>query len=124
MTRTLLSKLQELDKAKQEWALIYGKSAPYPENLILADEIAEELYSVLNGSNYAKLLVIPENLKALREVLCVSEHKIGESEQFAHLQRHISSLIAQIDVFRPLNSAGKHNNLHTSTCGCADKGLE
>jgi hypothetical protein len=64
-------------------------------------------------------------LKSVRESLCVAQTAIGwadhmaESTRRAHIDK-IGELIADIDRQRPLASNGKHDNLHTRTCGCED----
>lgn len=67
-----------------------------------------------------------ENLKALRESLCVAQMTIGQfygerqrDYKQSHIQR-IGKVIDEIDKLRPLGSDGKHGNRHTEFCGCED----
>jgi hypothetical protein len=67
-----------------------------------------------------------ENLKALREALCVAQSAIGQaygqrqSEYKKSKVKQIQKVIDQIDILRPLGSNGKHGGLHTEFCGCED----
>lgn len=65
-----------------------------------------------------------DNLKQLRESLCVAQSGIRhakESNQTNYYQHHVQTigdLINQIDELRPLGPDGKHGNRHTDHCGC------
>jgi hypothetical protein len=63
-----------------------------------------------------------EDLKGLREDLCVAQSALGhyDGQQLSRIHR-IGKLIEQIDIHRPLGPDGKHGNRHTETCGCEDK---
>jgi hypothetical protein len=72
-----------------------------------------------------------ENLKRLRESLCVAQsgisqaYAVGESHSLqseyamSHI-RTIQEVLDQIDILRPLGPDGKHGNRHTEFCGCED----
>ena len=66
-------------------------------------------------------LPIPDGPKMLRETLCAAQSAIAASpyadRQSEHLAR-LGMLIDALDVLRPLDSDGKHGDLHTSSCGC------
>lgn len=71
----------------------------------------------------ALLEVDPQNLKSLREALCVAQGAIlrsSESNSRHGYASRVGSLIDEIDKHRPLGSNGKHGKLHTATCGCED----
>lgn len=80
------------------------------------------LYAVYRPSAImAELRLEHDDLKSLRETLCVAQKAIqfeyhGGGED-PDVQR-IGRLIAEIDRQRPLGSDGKHGDLHTPTCGC------
>lgn len=67
-----------------------------------------------------------ENLKALREALCVAQSAIsqaygGRSGEYTKGKvSRIGEIIDQIDTLRPLGPNGKHGNRHTEFCGCED----
>lgn len=72
-----------------------------------------------------------ENLKRLRESLCVAQsgisqaYAIGESHslQSEYAKSHIRTIqkvLDQIDILRPLGPDGKHGSRHTEFCGCED----
>ena len=67
-----------------------------------------------------------ENLKALRESLCVAQSAIGQaygqrqSEYTTSKIKTIQKVLDQIDILRPLGPDGKHGNRHTEYCGCED----
>jgi hypothetical protein len=65
---------------------------------------------------FALLRVSSKDLKMLREQLCMMQSVYSDPENL----RRIQVLINQIDIYRPLGSDGKHDNLHTPTCGCDD----
>jgi hypothetical protein len=121
MTRSKEEILSEILKVSDDWRLFYG-DIPMPPNLTLANEIARELVLLdMTAVGYAPLWVPQEDLKSIREALTISEQLILKSRQYKHLHRHLSQLIFQVDVNRPLKSDGKHGNSHTNTCGCLDK---
>lgn len=67
-------------------------------------------------------------LKATREALCAAQSSLGERtrsgvdvNRVPHWVDRVQALIDQIDVHRPLGSAGTHGELHTPTCGCEDR---
>ena len=61
-----------------------------------------------------------ENVKMLRETLCVAQTYVGLSDNSRKLQHSatLQQLINECDRHRPLGSDGKHGNRHTKTCGC------
>ena len=67
------------------------------------------------------LLSVPDDqLKMLRETLCISQSAmnmmaLGRSPAD---NKRLQALIDQIDVLRPLGSDGKHDDRHTGFCGC------
>ena len=71
----------------------------------------------------ALLEIDPENLKSLRETLCMAQSavqyysSVQQENKMGHIHR-IGALIDEIDKHRPLGSNGKHGKLHTATCGC------
>lgn len=74
----------------------------------------------------ASLKVPVEDLKMLRETLCLAQAALNHA--YAHFPppggvsgKYISALIEQIDKHRPLGPDGKHGDRHTMTCGCEDK---
>jgi hypothetical protein len=72
------------------------------------------------------LFEIHDDLKMLRETLCLAQNAISNSpynkfRKMADIQR-LERLIQEIDHHRPLGIDGKHGNYHTETCGCEDKG--
>lgn len=72
-----------------------------------------------------KIEVEVEDLKMLRETLCVAQGTVwraGDGRSGEHAAR-IQKLIDQIDVLRPLGPDGSHGDLHTPECGCEHKGL-
>jgi hypothetical protein len=73
----------------------------------------------------ATLHVRDENLKMLRETLCIAQARIVHlTPGGAKIDHHVEllgDLIREIDIHRPLGSDGKHGSLHTPTCGCEDK---
>jgi len=64
-------------------------------------------------------------LKTLREALCrfatMRSLFIYDVSKIVSDTEYVNKLINEIDRHRPLGPDGKHNNLHTSTCGCEDK---
>jgi hypothetical protein len=69
---------------------------------------------------------VPDGPKMLRETLCVAQTRIGnsgldEGRKDEHIAR-LGRLIAECDRHRPLGEDGKHDDLHTPTCGCEDLG--
>lgn len=63
--------------------------------------------------------------KMLREALCVAQSAL--SHQAVSPDRHIAALgrlIDECDRHRPLGNDGKHNDLHTPTCGCETTGRD
>ena len=65
----------------------------------------------------ADLRVRPENIKSLRETLCLAQQRADCASQKKHLQH----LIDECDRHRPLGPDGKHGRRHTTTCGCEDR---
>lgn len=64
-------------------------------------------------------ITTPDTLKMVRETLCVAQ--LGLALNDSRYEEHscrIQHLIADIDRQRPLGPNGKHDNLHTGTCGC------
>ena len=60
------------------------------------------------------------DLKMLRETLCVAQHTINQAwipNMHLHSDR-LGELIDQIDILRPLGPDGKHGERHTAECGC------
>ncbi len=75
----------------------------------------------------ANLHVPADELKGLRETLCVAQSALGEyrglDQNEGMRQHHITdldALVQQIDRHRPVGPDGKHGNRHTATCGCDD----
>jgi hypothetical protein len=66
------------------------------------------------------------DIKMLRETLCLAQGLIGQTKAFNDRAGHgiarLQELINECDRHRPLGVNGKHDNLHTETCGCEDKG--
>jgi hypothetical protein len=65
---------------------------------------------------------VPDGPKMLRETLCVAQHAINQSHdqrKREHIAR-LGRLVNECDRHRPLGVDGKHNDRHTSTCGCED----
>lgn len=67
---------------------------------------------------------VPDSPKTLRETLCRAEVLISHREwdvQFIDRDMAvIGHLISECDRKRPLGSDGKHDDRHTSECGCFD----
>ncbi len=68
------------------------------------------------------------DLKTTREALCAAQTNLGQRidmgtdvDRVPHWMDRVQALIDQIDVHRPLDSAGRHGRLHTATCGCEDR---
>lgn len=68
----------------------------------------------------SNLEVDPKRLKMLRETLCFIQSRLDTDISYDYID-DIQLLIDEIDRHRPLDSNGKHGNLHTSTCGCEDE---
>jgi hypothetical protein len=71
-----------------------------------------------------------ENLKGLREDLCVAQSGIGQGRTYGRFNnqaevdgriKRIQAILDQIDVMRPLGSDGRHGDRHTEFCGCAEQ---
>ena len=71
----------------------------------------------------ANLEIPDDELKMLREDLCRLQNLTNSSKitNYQKISERLQHLINEIDKHRPLGSDGKHNNLHTPTCGCEDK---
>ena len=75
-------------------------------------------WMLLDGFKEVAPLVIPSaDLKALREALCRAQGGRLTPEDSDRL----SEIITEIDRHRPLGPDGKHDDLHTPTCGCEDR---
>lgn len=66
---------------------------------------------------------LTDSPKMLRESLCVAQAAISNHPTAGgpHPERHVARLgrlIDECDRHRPLGVGGKHNDLHTATCGC------
>lgn len=65
-----------------------------------------------------------ENLKSLREDLCMAQSALRIYGGYTNPQdaaiKRLGKVLDQIDILRPLGSNGKHGNLHTEHCGCED----
>lgn len=59
------------------------------------------------------------SLKMLREDLC--RRSVQAPEWPSDIASAVDVLVNMIDRHRPLDSAGTHGSLHTTTCGCEDK---
>jgi hypothetical protein len=66
-----------------------------------------------------------EDLKRLREALCVAQSAIGQAYSFnpnsSYVKNKIDTIqkvLDQIDILRPLGPDGKHGDRHTENCGC------
>src|SRR4051812_49217617 len=69
------------------------------------------------------ILDIPDvDPKSLREMLCVAQSRIGNSNEDpgrkAGFINMLSNIIVLIDNQRPLGPDGKHGDRHTPYCGC------
>lgn len=68
---------------------------------------------------------ITQDIKMLRETLCIAQwevnHTLGNAAK-KYQSEALQQLINECDRHRPLASNGTHGNLHTDTCGCAEKG--
>lgn len=71
----------------------------------------------------AYLQVDSGDLKSLREALCVAEGHLLRSDQYSGQARHLSDLIKQVDVHRPLGPDCKHGTRHTATCEVLRNGV-
>lgn len=67
---------------------------------------------------------LPDGPKMLRETLCLAQGAVGmlpdDGRNPEHVER-LGRLIDECDRHRPIGVDGKHNDRHTSTCGCEDK---
>lgn len=68
------------------------------------------------------------DLKGTRDALCAAATDLGQRaangvdvDRVPHWIECLQALCDQIDVHRPLGRDGKHGDLHTATCGCADR---
>ena len=68
-------------------------------------------------------IIIYDSLKMIRETLCLAQYALSATfeNNTTHHRERLQRLINDIDRQRPLNSAGKHGENHTLTCGCEDK---
>ncbi|AWY05341.1 hypothetical protein SEA_MEMENTOMORI_87 [Microbacterium phage MementoMori] len=82
----------------------------------IADALWDAGYRKGTDHGAACLHVSPDDLKALREMLCRAQRLAGPMDS-----QRMGALIAEIDRNRPLGSDGKHGDLHTTTCGCVDR---
>lgn len=65
---------------------------------------------------------VPDGPKMLRETLAVAQARIGQTDEPRkrdHLDR-LQRLINECDRKRPLGPDGKHDDRHTSECGCEE----
>lgn len=86
----------------------------YQVSATLLDQLADEIEQ---SEEQAALIVPSAELKMLREALsrAQSGHLTPEDSD------RINDLVAEIDRHRPLGLDGKHDDLHTPTCGCEDR---
>lgn len=80
-------------------------------------------WMLLDGFEEVAPLVIPSaDLKMLRETLCNAQTSLGftipDPARAGIENARIQAIIAEIDRHRPLGPDGKHDDLHTPTCGC------
>lgn len=70
------------------------------------------------------IINVTDNIKGLREILCLAQHVGNQTDGINHslYNRRIQEIIDELDKHRPLGPDCKHGDLHTSTCGCKDKG--
>ncbi len=65
-----------------------------------------------------------DDIKAIRETLCLAQHGLRIRGFDLHRVdadvELVGRLIDDCDRQRPLGPDGKHGDLHTSTCGCDD----
>jgi hypothetical protein len=69
---------------------------------------------------------LPNTPKMLKETLGLAQYLIGQSDdprKNEHVQR-LQDVINECERMRPISSNGKHGNLHTLRCGCADMQTE
>lgn len=59
--------------------------------------------------------------KSLHEAFCYAQTYLPNTSQGNYFRLVLQELINDLEVMRPLGSDGKHNYLHTETCGCEDK---
>jgi hypothetical protein len=67
------------------------------------------------------LYELPYTPKALHELFCYSQSYLSNNDQGNYFRLVMQDLIESMEVHRPLKPNGKHENLHTPTCGCEDK---
>lgn len=66
---------------------------------------------------------ISDGPKMLRETLCaaaqslIGNSNLNDDHRTEHVNR-LQRLINQCDMHRPIDSDGKHGEMHTMTCGC------
>jgi hypothetical protein len=64
---------------------------------------------------------VKDGPKMLRETLCAAQSALGRNPYDLRVYEHINRLqrlIDECDRHRPVGPDGKHNDLHTDTCGC------
>ena len=59
--------------------------------------------------------------KSLREAFSYSQAHLPNTPQGSYFRSVLQDLIDEMEKHRPTGPDGKHNNLHTDTCGCEDK---
>lgn len=64
------------------------------------------------------------SLKMVREALYYAEATMLQTVQGQRYREIVQDLVEDIDRQRPLGRNGKHGNLHTDNCGCADRGAD
>lgn len=68
-----------------------------------------------------------DTLKMVRETLCIAQTAISRDVMSGvhwseSVTKRLQRMIDEIDRQRPLGTDGKHDDLHTETCGCPDMG--
>lgn len=73
----------------------------------------------------AALTVPPDGVKMLRDSLARAQAALARRPMSSSVRADINrlgDLIRQCDVHRPLGEAGKHDDRHTTMCGCEGGG--
>jgi hypothetical protein len=63
----------------------------------------------------------PYTPKALHELFCYSQTYLPDTDQGNYFRNALQDLLTTLEKHRPLGHDGKHNSLHTETCGCEDQ---
>jgi len=69
-------------------------------------------------------LNVPDSPKMLHETLCRAATALAQTTyadtRIPHDLDRIGRLLSECERHRPLGPDGRHGDLHTPTCGCAD----